>query len=74
MSKKPTPTPKPKPLDVEVRDMLEDRRGDWTSIAVSAGISHSWISKFVRGEIPNPGFVTLSNLRKYLVGKPVKQS
>jgi hypothetical protein len=70
MSKKSTP----KPLDVEVRDMLEARRGDWPRIGVEAGVSYSWISKFVRGEIPNPGFVTLSNLRKYLVGKPVKQS
>ena len=53
-------------LDEEVRAMLEARRGDWRRIASEAGVSYSWISQFVRGLIPNPGFVTLRDLRDYL--------
>ena len=55
------------PLDAEVRSLLEARRGEWPGIAEGAGISHSWISQFVRGKIPNPGFVTLTALRSYLL-------
>lgn len=61
-----------KPLDVEVRDLLESRRGDWMRIAQGAGVSHSWISQFVRGKIPNPGFATLTALRDYLTSEPAK--
>lgn len=53
-------------LDVDVRELLESRRGEWTKIAEEAGVSHSWISQFVRGKIPNPGFGTLSMLHAYL--------
>lgn len=54
-------------LDAEVRRQLEERRGSWPAIAVEAGISHSWISQFVRGRIPNPGYVTLKDLHAVLV-------
>ena len=54
-------------LDVEVRKLLESRRGDWKSVAEAAGVSHSWISQFVRGKIPNPGFRTLTTIRAELV-------
>lgn len=61
-------------LDEEVRSELNKRRGDWLVIAESADVSHSWISKFVNGHIPNPGFGTLSKLRDYLIpaGRPRK--
>lgn len=55
-----------KPLDVEVRDLLESRRGEWQRVAEGAGVSHSWISQFVRGKIPNPGYATLVTLRDFL--------
>lgn len=55
-------------LDAEVRQMLEARRGDWRQIAVDAEVSHSWISQFVRGLIPNPGFATLKRLHVHLAG------
>lgn len=42
--------------------MLEQRRGDWPAIAVSADVSYSWLSKFVNEHIPNPGFATLKKL------------
>jgi len=61
-----------KPLDLEVRELLDARRGDWQRIAEGAAISHSWISQFMRGKIPNPGFATLSNLRDHLVKTPAK--
>ena len=57
-------------LDVEVRAALEARRGDWPQIADEAGVSHSWISQFVRNKIPNPGFATLMKLRQHLVPAP----
>lgn len=53
-------------LDAEVRRQLEQRRGIWPVIAIEAGISHSWISQFVRGRIPNPGYQTLKKLHSAL--------
>jgi transcriptional regulator with XRE-family HTH domain len=57
-------------LDTEVRALLEERRGDWKRIAADADVSHSWISQFVRGLIPNPGYATLKKLRQHLVTSP----
>jgi transcriptional regulator with XRE-family HTH domain len=56
------------PLDIEVRGALERCRGTWPRIAAQCGVSHSWISKFVRGKIPNPGFATLQSLQRVLAG------
>lgn len=53
-------------LDIEVRDLLNKRRGDWRLIAEQSGVSYSWISKFVNGHIPNPGYATLRDLRSKL--------
>jgi transcriptional regulator with XRE-family HTH domain len=61
-------------LDTEVRAMLEKRRGDWKRIAADAEVSHSWISQFVRGLIPNPGYATLKKLREYLVSRPEQRA
>ena len=55
-------------LDIEVRQALENRRGDWPQIALKADVSHSWISQFVRNKIPNPGFATLKRLHDELIG------
>jgi transcriptional regulator with XRE-family HTH domain len=54
-------------LDTDVRAALEQRRGEWQTIAKESGVSYSWISKFVNGHIPNPGFGTLKDLHAYLV-------
>ncbi len=54
-------------LDIEVRRLLQARRGEWKRIAAEAGVSYSWISQFVRDLIPNPGFVTLRDLRAHLL-------
>ena len=48
-----------KPLDIEVKAILEARRGEWQAISDEAKVSHSWLSKFVNGHIPNPGLTTL---------------
>lgn len=48
-----------KPLDLIVKDILEARRGEWQAISEEANVSHSWLSKFVNGHIPNPGLATL---------------
>lgn len=62
-------------LDIEVRDLLEERRGEWPTIAKEARISHSWISQFMRGRIPNPGYATLRDLRAYLrAGEATRES
>lgn len=60
-------------LDVEIRADLEKRRGDWPKIATDAQVSHSWISQFVRGKIPNPGYETLKRLRATLGGPANEQ-
>lgn len=55
-------------LDTQVRGALDKRRGDWRRVAEAAGVSHSWISQFVRGKIPNPGYATLVRLHAELIG------
>ncbi|MBU0807184.1 MAG: helix-turn-helix domain-containing protein [Gammaproteobacteria bacterium] len=51
-----------KNFDTAIKGQLELRRGEWLEIANKAGVSHSWISKFVNGHIPNPGYATLLKL------------
>lgn len=53
-------------LDDKVRGALERRRGEWPLIARQADVSHSWLSKFVRREIGNPGYATLVRLDECL--------
>ena len=52
--------------DETVRGALQLRRGDWPRIARQAAVSHSWLSKFVRREIGNPGYATLMRLDECL--------
>ncbi len=54
-------------LDDRVRALLVAKKGDWPRIALKADVSHSWISQFVRGKIPNPGFATLTRLEAELL-------
>lgn len=49
-------------FDAAIRQRLDARRGEWPEIAKQAGVSHSWLSKFMRGCIPNPGLRTLEKL------------
>jgi transcriptional regulator with XRE-family HTH domain len=56
-------------LDTTVRTLLESRKGDWQAIAKEADVSHSWLSKFVRDEIPNPGYATLKKVHDCLTAK-----
>lgn len=49
--------------EAEVKSLLESKRGDWQAIADRADVSHSWLSKFVNGRIPNPGTQTLRKVR-----------
>lgn len=54
------------PLDIEVRQLLGARKGEWQSIASQTGISYSWLSKFFNGHIDNPGYQTLKGLHEHL--------
>jgi hypothetical protein len=60
-------------LDIEVRDELDRRRGEWRVIARNADVSHSWISQFVRRKIPNPGYATLMRLHAELLNQQPAQ-
>lgn len=53
-------------LDTVIRNRLAARKGDWLEIAKRAGVSHSWMSKFMNGHIPNPGIRTLEKLNAAL--------
>ena len=55
-----------KNFDTSIKAQLVLRRGEWLEIANKAGVSHSWISKFVNGHIPNPGYATLLKLSEAL--------
>jgi transcriptional regulator with XRE-family HTH domain len=59
-------------LDTEVKRLLEDRKGEWQTIATAAEVSHSWISQFCRGLIANPGYATLKRLHAALAPKRVR--
>ena len=53
-------------LDDEVRRLLNLHRGQWVHIPVEIGVSYSWLSKFARGKITNPGYWTLKRLHLFL--------
>lgn len=53
-------------LDEQVREALVKRRGDWASVVDGAGVSHSWLSQFVRRKIDNPGYATLRKLHLFM--------
>jgi len=53
-------------LDSRLKSALEQRRGEWPDIANGSNVSYSWLSKFVNGHIPNPGYTTLKGLHEYL--------
>ena len=53
-------------LDSKIKDLLNAKRGDWPQIASASGVSYSWLSKFVNGHIPNPGYTTLVKLHECL--------
>lgn len=55
-------------LDEAIRKRLAASKGDWTGIALRAGVSHSWMSKFMNGRIHNPGIRTLEKLDAALDG------
>lgn len=57
-------------LDTRLRAELDRRRGDWPKISKAADVSHSWVSQFVRGKIPNPGYATLKRLQAALSAMP----
>jgi len=51
------------PLDKQIQSLLDTRKGDWPAIAEAAGVSYSWLSKFTRGRIKNPGYGTLRRIQ-----------
>jgi transcriptional regulator with XRE-family HTH domain len=65
---------KPVPVnETEIKTLLEGRRGDWSAIASSSGVSHSWLSKFVNGHIDNPGINTLRKVRTAIAANDSKK-
>lgn len=61
-------------LDSEVRVALEQRKGEWQTVARESGVSYSWISKFMNGHIKNPGHTTLKDLKEHLATKRKRKS
>lgn len=59
--------------DEVVRELLNARRGEWEAIATAAGVSYSWVSKFMNDHIPNPGNTTLKKLRIWLEANRLPQ-
>jgi transcriptional regulator with XRE-family HTH domain len=57
-------------LDEAVRQLLDLHRGQWQAVAEAADVSYSWLSKFSRRKITNPGFATLKRLHACLSGMP----
>ena len=61
----------PPDLCQEIRQLLALHRGQWHLIADVTEVSHSWLSKFARGKITNPGYATLKRLHACLRDRPV---
>jgi transcriptional regulator with XRE-family HTH domain len=62
-----TPQHAPTDLMSEVRALLDARRSEWEQIAQGSQVSLSWVQKFVRGEVANPGYLTLTDLRNFML-------
>lgn len=54
------------PLLTRTIALLDRHRGRWPAACVACGVSHSWISKIVRGEITNPTIQPLQRLHDHL--------
>jgi hypothetical protein len=54
------------PLDIAVKDLLVKHKGHWQTVVDEAKVSHSWLSKFVNGHIPNPGYPQLKRVHDCL--------
>lgn len=61
-------------LDEMIRGLLQEKKGDWQAIALASGVSYSWLSKFVNGHIPNPGYTTLMRLHGHLIPEDLTKS
>jgi len=48
-------------------EMLHERRGDYDKISAETGLKRSWIAKFSRGQITDPGYQKIETLYTYLV-------
>lgn len=61
--------PKNPPADLmaEVRALLDARRDEWERISEGSQVSLSWVQKFVRGGVANPGYLTLTDLRNFML-------
>ena len=51
-----------KPLDTQMREFLEETRGEWPALAKQSGVSYSWLTKFATDRIPTPRYATLMKL------------
>jgi predicted transcriptional regulator len=52
---------------------LNERKGNWPSIASDNGVSYSWLTKLAQGKIPNPGIQTVERLYHYLLPDQAKR-
>jgi len=57
-------------IDAHIRSNLNSRRGSWAELARQSGVSYSWLSKFARGLIENPGLRTLERLSSAMNNSP----
>ena len=55
-----------------VRECLQAPGTNLRQVAERAGVGHSWLRMFARGEIPDPGYSRIKALTEYFVreGRP----
>lgn len=53
-----------------VRDRLQERKGEWPHIADATSISYSWLCKFGQGKMTNPGVKRLETIDRFLRDNP----
>ena len=45
---------------------LEEHRGSWPKIAEESGVTYTWMTKIVQGNITNPGIRDIQKLLDYI--------
>ena len=53
-----------------VRQKLNAAKGQWPTICEATGLNYSWLTKFARNEIPNPGWNRVKALAEYFAAVP----
>lgn len=53
------------PMIKAAKDFLKGKKGHWPHLAEQIGVTPQWISKFMKGDIKEPGINKISAILEY---------